>query len=559
MSKQKKTHKIDLRRGLRAKDLISVIKQLKNTTVYFLVARDFNMITEIKLLKKLKKLSKKYDISLIFITQKSYFKDILKQQSMTVMKALPDEAEDLETESVTDILGIIVAQKNKKIPTNFASKKIKFRTKVSKNTPHFESKKIENLKDEKSIRSFIFFLFLLIIIGIAGIFFWIVPHAVITIKPKISVIPITQNILVKLPDAVVGEANEKLPSVDGIFVKNVVEDEETFPSTQEKYELTNAKGKITLFNETSEPKFFIPSRLSTADGVIFRTQENYTVPPKKGKIPGKLVVSVIADDFDTKGRPIGNRGNIEAGTDLFFPALRTETRELYYAKANRGPMVGGSTLTRYFIGPEDYKLAKPILLESFTVRGTEMLDEELKRRSNREGKRYVLLGQQGLLKSDLLTYKVDESLIGKESQTFSVSAKVAVSGIVFDQDAIIKVLQKKIEASQDNRRKLLFMDQTSIEYRVLDQAFLEDERWIKLSVSLKGIEALNLKAKNDFVNTWQAKLKKEIAGKVEVEAKSILVNHPEIDEVLKVKISPFWNDNIPSIFEQIEFKIQEEI
>ena len=36
-------------------------------------------------------------------------------------------------------------------------------------------------------------------------------------------------------------------------------------------------------------------------------------------------------------------------TELIFPALRSESRELYYARANKGPLVGGSTLIHYFI------------------------------------------------------------------------------------------------------------------------------------------------------------------------------------------------------------------
>lgn len=559
MTEKQKTHKITLKKGLTPKEILSIFSALRAKTIYFVIARDFSLITEINFVKKLAETASDHKTEIKFVTQKPYFQQILKRQNLEIFDILPEDIADQPSKNISQILGKIEAHKNEIAPSDFSSQKINKKIKGTKSSPSFSAKKIENLKDEKSMRSFLFFLFLVLITGMAGVFFWISPSATITINPQISVIPITQNVLIKLPGSVEGDENSKLPFVEGIFVETEIAGTETFPSSDKTYELTHARGKVTIFNETSEAKFFIPSRLESADGVILRTQKNITVPAKKDNIPGKIVVDVIADPFDSKSKPIGTRGNIDAGTELFFPSLRKETQELYYAKANRGPLVGGSTLTHYFVSENDYELAKPILHESFRVEGIDSLQQELERRSNREGTKYVLLSQPQLLKSNLLEYTTDESLIGQEQQTFRANGKVKVSGLVFDQDAIINVLQKKIEDSQDHRKKLLKMDETSIDYRVLEHEDFEDERWVKLSVSLMGIETLNLKAKSDFATQWQTELKKEIAGKEEKSANSILINHPEIKEIIKIKISPFWNKSIPSILDQINFKIVEEI
>ncbi len=558
MNKTQKNYKISLKKGIRAKDILSIFPILKADKIYFTLVRDFTLITEVAFLKKLKLAAEEAKTKIFFVTQKPYFQQILKRQNFEILDVIPTVKECLCEDSISSILGRVIAQKNRKQNQDFTSKKIVFNPKVVKVEPSFSARKIENLKEEKSIRSFLFFVFLILILGLLGLFFWIAPSTVITIKPKYSVIPVTQNILVKLPNAVNRDENKRLPSVGGIFVETEVSGTETFPSTKKDYELTNARGKLTIFNETNKPKFFIPSRLATDDGLVFRTQENITVPAKKDGKPGQLTVDVIADAFDLKNQPIGSRGNIEAGTELYFPALKADKREIYYAKANRGPLVGGSTLTHYFIGEDDYEKAKPILTETYRVQGIESLQKELEGRNIREKKNYILLNKTHLFKSTLIDYQFDPTLIGTESQTFSVKGTVKVSGLVFDQDAIIKILQSQIESSQGDRKKLLRVDETSIEYRVLDYTHLEDEHWVKLSVSLMGIETLDLAKQNESAIVWQEKLKKEIAGKSKKEAQSILVNHPEIDEVLGIKISPFWNKSIPSVFDQIEFKVKEE-
>ncbi len=559
MSKNKNTYKITLTNGLTPKEILIIFRILKAKKIYFIIARDFSLITEVNFLKKLAEESSQYKTSIKFITQKPYFQQILKQQNLEILDLIPENIPNIKKEKIHNIIGKIQAKKNKIKSSNFSSKQINKKIKSQKESPSFSIKKIENLKDEKSIRSFFFFLFLLLIIGLVTLFFWISPSTTIVIKPQISVVPITQNILVKLSDSIENKENSKLPYINGIFVETEISGEETFPSTKKEYELTHARGKVTIFNETDKVKFFIPSRLSTPDGIIFRTQKNITVPPRKDDIPGKVVVDVVADPFDSEQKPIGSRGNIAPGIKLFFPALRAETQELYYAKANKGPLVGGSTLTHYFVDEHDFELAKPILHESFHVQGIDNLQKELRNRSNREGKQYILLDHPKLLESKLLDYQIDPNLIGKEQQTFTAKGTVRVSGLVFDQDSIVEVLHDKIKESQDQRKKLIKVDETSIEYRVLESDKFKDERWIKLSVSLLGIETLDLKAKSEFAIKWQNNLKKEIVGKSREQANSILINHPEIKEIVSIKSSPFWLKKIPEILNQINFEIDEKI
>lgn len=555
-NKTPKTQVITLRSAERITDIFDFLDTQSDTHLYFVIPRDFEPIVEINFLKTVGVKTVKNNIKLTWVTQKEYFQRLLRTQGFPLSDEAPS---DIKAQVLLDFSEKVLASKNPTQAKKDTTTSLEFKPKITKSTPQFSTRKIENLKDEKSVRGFYFFSFLGVIGLLLLVFFWISPESTITLKPKISIVPMTQNVIVSVPEAKEDSSNKTLPHIGAIFVETEVSGEETFPATDKTYDLTNARGKVTLFNETDKAKFFVPSRLESDEGVIVRTQSEVTIPPKTEGVPGKIIVDVVADEYDGKERPIGNRGNLEAGTRLFFPGLRKESRELYYAKANQGPLVGGSTLTHYFVGENDFELTQPILHETFRVRGIENLQQELERRSDREGRKYVLLDHPNLLISELTDVVTPDELIGNEQQTFNIAGKVRVYGIVFDEDSVIQELREKIEASQDHRKKILEVDRNSIEYRILEDEDFKENGWVKLSVSLKGIETLNLEADNEFALKWRQNLKKEIAGREERDAKGILLNHPEIEAVLDIDMSPFWNKNIPQILEQIELRIKEDL
>ena len=341
-----------------------------------------------------------------------------------------------------------------------------------------------------------------------------------------------------------------------ILTQTEVVGEEIIPSSGRQYDVTNARGKLTLFNETREPKFFIPSRLRTADGVIVRFKRDVTVPPRDGERPGQLVIEVEADAYDTKDRPIGYRGNIEAGTELIFPALRKESHELYYARTNKGALVGGSTLTHYFIEEGDKERARELLIETFRIRAVEKLISEIRSRSSREGKKYVLLENPELLQAELLEYQFPEEMVGTESQTFKVYGKLKLSGVVFDQSQVVDILSRKLKLVLDPRQKLIEIDEQSTEYRVLEFEDLAEEGWLKLSVTMVGVGSLDLDSDSRVAVEWRENVKKDIAGKSAEEVRSILINIPEIDDVRSIKISPPLVKSLPTILDRITFEVE---
>ncbi len=542
--------KIQLKQKNTLADILKAIQTSKTSKLVFCCPRNFPLLAEIANLKKIKSTAEKAEKKVSFITLQKWVRDIIISQGIEVSAKCPEKLLDLETSDLDDFLGKVFAEKN----TGFEEQSGALEKKQNTPPPEFSMQKIAG---EKSFRGLFFFGFLVLILLLIGILLWISPRATITIKPKISAVPITQNIIVALPEATIPEEEENLPTVSGIFVETEVAGNETFPSTERTYDLTNARGRVTLFNETTEPKFLIPSRLSTDEGAIFRFNREVTIPPKQGDKPGTIQVEIVADEYDTKGNPIGERGNIEAGTEFFFPALRADSRELYYAKANQGPLVGGSTLTHYFINEKDFESAQEIMHDIFRTRAIEKLRKEMNERSMREGKKYVFLDRRELMQSELIDIFFPEHLIGKEAQTFQASAKMKLSGLVFDQAEVVNFLAEKVKATQDHRKKLIRMDENSAQYRVMESEKLLEEKWVKLSVSMFGTETLDFNSSRGFALAWQRDLKKEIADKTPAEVKNLLTNYPEIEDVKSIKIAPFWTEKLPHIYDQITLKIIE--
>ncbi len=541
--------KIVLKDGDSSEEVLALfsVKTCPAKKIAFVCPRDFSLMTDTGFLKKIKKAATKSKKKIVFVTEQEFLRDSIAGQKLVAVEALPEEFRSAKKMVMADFSDAVTAQKNVETPHVKQEK--------SSAPLKFSTQKISAGYPGKSIRGHIFFGIILTIVILFGLYFWIAPSSTVILKSKIAAVPVTQNIIVGLPEAEIGQENEELPLIPGIFVETSIIGTERFASSGRTYEVTNAFGQVSLFNETSKPKFLLPSRLETEDGVIFRFRRSITIPPKADGNAGQAVVDVFADDYDEEGAPIGNRGNIMAGTPFVFPALRRESRELYYAKANRGPLVGGSTLTHYFVREEDFAVAEKLLTDTFRFRGIQALQKEIENQSAREGEKYILLNDSRLLRSELFDVVFPVESIDQEMQTFEVSGKLKLSGLVFNQAVVSKFLKKKVLASLDKRKKLIEIDPTSAQFRLLEFEEFDKKKWVKLSAKMIGVETLDLSSKEQKAVLWREELKKEIAGKAKRDALGILTNKPEIENVVKIKISPFWQKTFPRIFNQINFEI----
>jgi hypothetical protein len=522
----------------RIADVFEALQKVKSEQILLICPRQWGVSTDATLLKKL--VASVPQKNIIFVIPQKFSRDFVAHLGLATVAACSEESEDIPEQTVAEVL---VGEKIIFTPTIPVVEMPAF---VSRNVPKTSSFSIS--------RSLIFFILIGILVLSGGVAFWLRPRVIITVKPRIEAVPIVQNVIVVLPEATPSAINADLPQISGIFVENHQEGIELYPTTGREYDIENAHGKVTIFNENGREKFFVPSRLESPDGLIFRFADDISVPAAENGAPGEFVVEIQADPFDSDGNPVGFRGNIDAGTDLQFSALPPVSRELWYAKANRGPLVGGSTLTHFFVTKEDEELAEDFLQKKFLEISLAELRTEVSRRSMREKEKQVLLDDASLLRVEFSDYVFPKDLVGTESQTIEISGKMNVAGLVFSESEVSRLVLERLTATLDDRQRLLEIDNHSAEYRVLDASEFADNGWVKLSVKMVGVRSLDFNSSAPQNMAWKTALREELAQKTEAEARAILVNQPEIERVLDIQIFPTWKKTLPSMLSHIELR-----
>lgn len=286
--------KIKLTKSDRIKEILGVISQSEippfdktqgKQKIIFSCEGNIPLLVDSRALKRIAKTASENNKEIEFISSRKFIRGILKNANFTTYSSCPADYADLEEKTLEETyIRQSLPKKNKAETQNPAKlvvvKKIKeIEAETLENS--FEKHKIHNPGRKKTSRSMIFFTLILILFLLGGIILWVTPKAKITIKPKLSPIPIIQNVIISLPNSEIPEIDEDLPTIAGVFIGSRISGTETFTASGRRYDIESAHGKVTLFNETNKPKFLVPSRLSTEDGLIFRFKKEVTIPAKK--------------------------------------------------------------------------------------------------------------------------------------------------------------------------------------------------------------------------------------------------------------------------------------
>ena len=389
-----------------------------------------------------------------------------------------------------------------------------------------------------------------------GAYFFLSHQATIFIRPEVTALPVWQNFILTLPDYDIPASEEFLPQLEAIWLETSLTDSQVFPTSGERYQVTNASGKLVLFNETTEPKFLLPSRLKSSDGVVVRTLEEVIIPPKQGATPGQLEVVVQADEFDEEGDPIGKRGNILAGTRLDFPALTPASQQKYYARTIRGPLVGGSTLVEYFFSEEDVEGIPQQFVDILTLRGNEKLRTEVLQRNERDpNEKYFLVDHPQLLLRTVDSAIIqDPPAVGTLTDTVTVQAEVTVRGLLFRLSDLEEFLVQKVKTAQDHRHELVTLDSNSFQFEVLEYEPFFEEKWLKIFVSMEGVEVVSFESDHPASQQWIDHLLNQIKAQEADKVRAILTNQEGIAEVVNIQISPFWRSKLPNKLSAIQLE-----
>jgi hypothetical protein len=93
-----------------------------------------------------------------------------------------------------------------------------------------------------------------------------------------------------------------------------------------------SKGLITIYNTKPQSYSLVATtRFTTADGIVFRAMEDFTIATGDEKNPSETIIRVEANEKDEKDQIIGVRGNVPVHTQMRIRNLN----ESYYLKEIR--------------------------------------------------------------------------------------------------------------------------------------------------------------------------------------------------------------------------------
>lgn len=319
-------------------------------------------------------------------------------------------------------------------------------------------------------------------------------------------------------------------------------------ATGKIFEGQNAKGVVTLINTRNSPWTLIPrTRFQTADGLVFRINQYVTVPASSS-----LDIPVLADEFDTFGQPIGERGNI-GPTRFFLPGLSPGNQKLLYSES-KIPFTGGQTLVKKQITEDDLKAATERMKKELESTASEELQKAVDEKT-------ILLGKNArftLLKGKF-AYTLGEPIVqippdasGKATDQFEITGEMKVRGVYFNFQELLEILKAELKMKKNPQKRLVNIDEESITYRIFD--IDENAKIMKVTATMKGVEEYDIDPSKPSGERLIEKIKEHVVGKRLQDAKDYIIHLPEIAKV-EIKSWPVWAPTLPTVPDNIEVEI----
>lgn len=381
------------------------------------------------------------------------------------------------------------------------------------------------------------------------------PGATVTVIPRSNVVE--QSVNITLADATRYGTRPSLGTPGHVLayfpIDTTIEKSLTYTATGQIFDGTNASGTITVINErgTAWPLVAF-TRFQTEEGYVFRTQEAVTVPRANLDGPGTIDVPVLADEVDAYGRVIGQKGNI-GPSSFVLPGLREESQKELYARSSAS-FTGGTTLVTLKVTQEDLDASAILMRGNLESSREQVLMDEVAHRNTLNQTNLELLSGYNAIFSEEPNITVPSYLVEAIQDDFEVKGNLEVSGFAFNQDEFRGILREELLTRKSPDKTLVRLDPDSISYEIFEIGEIPGQ--IKLTATLKGIEAYDLNPEDESGARLIKKIKEHIAGKPIKEAEDYVQNLPEVNKVT-ISSWPVWAPTIPTVFENIEIKLDE--
>ncbi|MES3031204.1 MAG: hypothetical protein V4697_02220 [Patescibacteria group bacterium] len=347
--------------------------------------------------------------------------------------------------------------------------------------------------------------------------------AVVTITPRTANFSIDGTFTAK-KDPVAGELGyEVITATDDL--------KETIPATAGPLVQTKAKGTAVIYNNySSAPQTLIAgTRLSTPEGLIYRTATSIVVPGKK-TAPGSISVNIVADqvgaNYNTKVADLSGDFKIVGyqGTpkySAFYGRLKTD-------------VTGG------FSGN------KMVIASSTKATATTELQEKIKANLIAELKNSLPEGYLLYDTAYIYEYTTSEPVM-KDASTAELSMKATAYAVIFKADTLLKFIAGK-EIQKFPSTTFRVEGDKELAFKISNTKDLSLKKGTSVIFTLKG----PLKVVGTFS---EEKLKEELKGISLKDSNAVFASYPAIKNAYAL-LMPFWMRSFPNSTESIilEFK-----
>lgn len=412
----------------------------------------------------------------------------------------------------------------------------------------FEQKKKEIL--ELLSRPSKTLLFSISFISLALLFFVSIlalPGATILINPQKKVVETTINVTLTTGEMENATDSWRQYVVQAVPVESIFEKTIPFQTINKIFTGTSAHGEIIVKNTSDTDLHLRPTtRFQTEDGIVLRADDWVRIPPHSEK-----VARITADERDTAGDIIGERGNLPTGTVLFIPGLPSNIRGQVQALVEN-PITGGTAGYTPIVSKKDLEVAKKQITDTILRDAHRDSEAFVERRNRLENMDFVLVPGKEYFETEVLDIIFPENILGQERDEFPVRSRMRVRMIAFSESEMLSLLRGALEKSVDEGMELLSMEKTGIFPEVL--SISDDKSRMKITVSVRGVEAFVIEPRTKEGVLFVNRVKKAVIGKSVSEAKKILMNFPEV-AIVNISLWPPLLGHLPHLPENISVQL----
>lgn len=347
-----------------------------------------------------------------------------------------------------------------------------------------------------------------ILLGI--IFYFTFSYAYITITPKSQDIATDFNFVIVEDDAAV--------NVDeGIFLGKIVNQEvsgnKTVDATGSKPVSGETVGMVKIFNNQARAQTLIATtRLLTAENALYRIKNRVVIPAKSS-----IETEVYPDD--------ANQPLVTAGTKFMVPGLSQSMQKVVYAEAINDFKLAGQML-------------KAVTQEDLN-NGLAVLSDELAQKLFTDDES----GKVKILSKEVLEKSFSKNT-GDIADNFTVSLKMKVVGVIFDDKPVKDFAVKVLEGMVAGDKQVVNTNSENLIYEV--EKYDLDNKSAQIKSNIKGQVILS---ENSPI------LEKENLIKLNSdELRAYLQNFEDIQSV-DINFFPSWMKKMPSFTDHIIIRI----